>query len=673
MIYQNQRIYLPIIVLLIALIGCVPRQDNSFDILLDVYDPGFMNVVDAEVNQDKIGLLSHLSEPDPGLRYKAIMAYASFTDSTATDSIISLLQDPMRDIRAAAAYTLGQMGDSKVIPDLQNAFIQKDTGSIDLWLNHNILEAMGKIGSATELDQLASISTYRDKDTNLLLGQARSIYRFALRGITSQKGTDQMVNVVLNPNIDNKVRLVAAHYLMRAKEIDIFSTKHQLLSQLRKEQNVDIKMALAKAMGKVNDPELVDPLIDVYGEATDYRVKTNLLRSMQSYDSDSIRSLVFNALSDDNIHISNTAADHLIEAGRPEDVPMYRQYLNSPFRPQIKAKLIQAVLVNVSPYYTKTREFISYRAIQEYTNATDDNTKRAYIKALSSDVRNYQKICDLLINEESPVLQSELMQGLASITQNPNFSVSFRTPPDRQYALRYIARTIEATIRKGDLGAMAIAGGILGDQNLNLKDVGRLDFTYIDTMRQAISLPEGLEAYNALIPAQNFLLDTTLTAYTSPMSQKINWTDLQTLGDSSYVKIKTSRGDIDFTLYTKESPATVANFIRLANENFYDNKNFHRVVSNFVIQGGCTRGDGYGSPGFTIRSEFGPLYYDSEGIIGMASAGPHTESAQFFITHSPAMHLDGKYTIFGKVTKGMDVVHAIQEGDIIEDVQIRND
>jgi cyclophilin family peptidyl-prolyl cis-trans isomerase len=111
--------------------------------------------------------------------------------------------------------------------------------------------------------------------------------------------------------------------------------------------------------------------------------------------------------------------------------------------------------------------------------------------------------------------------------------------------------------------------------------------------------------------------------------------------------------------------------MQLSRDGFYDGLNFHRVVPNFVIQGGCPRGDGYGSLDYSIRSELPPLHYDDEGYIGMASAGNHTEGTQFFITHSPTPHLDGNYTIFGKVESGMNIVHQIQMGDQIKNIKVR--
>jgi len=111
------------------------------------------------------------------------------------------------------------------------------------------------------------------------------------------------------------------------------------------------------------------------------------------------------------------------------------------------------------------------------------------------------------------------------------------------------------------------------------------------------------------------------------------------------------------------------NFLKLSEKNYYDKTIFHRVVPNFVIQGGDPTGTGYGGPGYSIRGEYSPLTFE-EGMVGMASSGKDTEGSQFFITHSATPHLDGKYTIFGKVVEGMDVVDKILVGDYIESVKI---
>ena len=128
--------------------------------------------------------------------------------------------------------------------------------------------------------------------------------------------------------------------------------------------------------------------------------------------------------------------------------------------------------------------------------------------------------------------------------------------------------------------------------------------------------------------------------------------------------IQTDRGDITLELYPQHAPKTVNNFVFLAREGFYDGVAFHRVIADFVIQGGDPTGTGRGGPGYRFEDEVknNPLRHET-GVISMANAGPNTNGSQFFITHSPQPHLDGRHTVFGKVVSGMDVVNAIRQGD----------
>ncbi len=129
-------------------------------------------------------------------------------------------------------------------------------------------------------------------------------------------------------------------------------------------------------------------------------------------------------------------------------------------------------------------------------------------------------------------------------------------------------------------------------------------------------------------------------------------------------KIETNRGDIELELYAEYAPKTVNNFIFLAKEGFYDGVIFHRVISDFMVQGGDPTGTGRGGPGYKFEDEFegNPLRHETK-VISMANAGPNTNGSQFFITHSPQPHLDGMHTVFGKVVEGQEIVDAIQQGD----------
>lgn len=137
--------------------------------------------------------------------------------------------------------------------------------------------------------------------------------------------------------------------------------------------------------------------------------------------------------------------------------------------------------------------------------------------------------------------------------------------------------------------------------------------------------------------------------------------------------IKTAKGDMKVSFYDNDAPNTVANFVKLANDGFYNGLNFHRVIPDFVIQGGCPDGSGAGGPGYQIDCELtGDNQFHDRGVLSMAHAGRNTGGSQFFICHSRnnTSHLDRQHTCFGKVTEGLEVIDAIQPGDKIIEVVI---
>lgn len=137
------------------------------------------------------------------------------------------------------------------------------------------------------------------------------------------------------------------------------------------------------------------------------------------------------------------------------------------------------------------------------------------------------------------------------------------------------------------------------------------------------------------------------------------------------VIMETDKGTIELELFEKDAPNTVKNFEKLINEGFYNGLTFHRVIPDFVIQGGCPVGNGTGGPGYTIKCETeGNLNKHGTGALSMAHAGKDTGGSQFFITHSPQPHLDGVHTVFGKVISGMDVVNSIKQGDKMVNLKV---
>ena len=140
-----------------------------------------------------------------------------------------------------------------------------------------------------------------------------------------------------------------------------------------------------------------------------------------------------------------------------------------------------------------------------------------------------------------------------------------------------------------------------------------------------------------------------------------------------YALFDTDRGPIKLELYPDKAPLTVANFVNLARRGFYDGLNFHRVIADFMVQGGCPEGSGRCGPGYRFEDEADNGVRHERGVLSMANAGPNTNGSQFFITHVATPWLDGKHTVFGKVVEGLDVVDAVRQGDTIKSVRIEGD
>lgn len=157
------------------------------------------------------------------------------------------------------------------------------------------------------------------------------------------------------------------------------------------------------------------------------------------------------------------------------------------------------------------------------------------------------------------------------------------------------------------------------------------------------------------------------------LEEAVETLENQTNQTMKYAIISTEKGDMKAELYEKETPGTVANFVKLAESRFYDSLTFHRVIPDFVIQGGCPIGNGAGGPGYTIKCETSaPRQYHDRGVLSMAHRGKDTGGSQFFICHNRqnTQHLDGMHTCFGKVVEGLDVIDDIRPGDLILSIRI---
>ena len=332
---------------------------------------------------------------------------------------------------------------------------------------------------------------------------------------------------------------------------------------------------------------------------------------------------------------------------------------------RVKANLLSAALK-----FTHNKKDISDLIINYYNTSSNPYEKANLLLALGHDILSYKFISQQVHKSNEKVIGTFGMMALSEMRKNEDFdsiSAVFSRKTGKKLHAEF-AYIFKDAIMSGDMAKIAIAASVIRIPELNFRN--SYENTYFLT--QALNnckLPEEMEAYRELQKAIALVDGKEEPISPEIKKDKIDWSYISQIPHNQQIKIISSKGEILLRLFVNQAPVSVANFLKLAEKNYFDDKTIHRVVPNFVIQDGCPRGDGWGGPNYTICSEFALNYY-SEGSLGMASAGKDTESSQWFITHSPTPHLDGRYTNFGQVIKGMDVVHKLEVGDKIIDVEI---
>ena len=663
---------LNIIILLsgvLFLVKCVPPSEEGVtDIYVDFTDPRIQQLYDLQDRGQTDSLYRYFQHKDATYRYMAAMAFASIKDTTAVDSLVRMLYDPVDQVRVAAAYSLGQIGSPSAEEPLLNAFDRTDTSGVSRYFNAAVLEAVGKCGRENLVEKLATISTYTLKDTALLEGQAWGLYRYALREKTVPEGTTKMLEFATDLRYPDKVRLIGANYLMRAANINLEEDDDVIAPALAREDDPRVRMALVIALGKTKTERAANTLLYQYNIERDNRVKTNILRALANFEYAKVKPVVNQALEDPDVAIAQTAANFFVSNGIPEEATVYWQSAKTPGRPwQVATTLYGAALKHLPLSFEESRRYLNWELRRLYENAANPYEKAAALKALAKYGWNYRYIRDAAYPSELMPVRTASVEALAEIARMPDFNAFFG---GGRRAKKELSDCFRDAIENGDVGMMAVAAEVLRDPKLKFEETFD-SLILLENALKKLRLPQELETYNEVKKALDYFSGNEPTPIKRPQfTHKIPWKLITELKEETRAVIKTTKGDITLKLMPVDAPGTVANFLELVKDGYYKGKNFHRVAPNFVIQGGCPRGDGYGSLNYTIRSELPYLHYDQGGYVGMASAGNHTESSQFFITHSPALHLDGNYTIFAKVENGMDVVQKMEVGDVINEVTL---
>lgn len=650
----------------VALGACVPPGDDAgarARIEVDFNDPQQRRLYTFQDHMAVDSLVAYLDDEAPEARYLAARAFGSLVDARAVAPLTRLLADPVPDVREAAAYALGQQGEPAAEKDLVAAFDPGDTTGTYAEANAAILEAAGKLGDAGTLAALTGIQTYLPTDTTLLLGQARGIYRLGLRGVHGDAAVATMADRATEGAWPTPVRLLAAHYLRRA-EVSLDGYGQRLAAAIPLEGDPYVRAALAGALGRSGDAGVPASLTRLFGAEEHPLVREGLLRAAGRQPYGQVRGMLLAGARAPTPLVAEAAAEVLEAHGAAEDaVGYWRAARDSVADRSASLAMYRAALTHLPAYMQQTRQAVNGELIRRYRKTEDPTERAELLRALGGNPWNFrylvEQALDLPGTNES-VAAAEALDAIAARADVRSYFRGSYPTVRREYAA-YLRRAVES----GDPGLQAVAAVTLARPGWDFAGAYGGDLAWVTTAQSALALPRETETYYLLDEARAVLQPGYAPTRTPPdYNHDILWDTYRSLQPGLVVAIETPRGPIVVDLLEEAAPGTVVNFVELVRNGSFNGKRFHRVVPGFVTQGGGPRGDGYGGADYSLRTETPPgMYFDRPGYVGMASAGRHTEGVQFFFTHQPTPHLDGRYTIFGRVVSGLENVWALRRGD----------
>jgi cyclophilin family peptidyl-prolyl cis-trans isomerase len=651
-------------------------------------------------------LLNYLQSQDDKIVQRVLIALSNIQDSTTVDEIGNvLLNSDANQKKFFACFALGQIPCGKSNEYLINSFL----ADLDTQVTASAIYALGKTGDARTLEFLLNNvpDNYFVKN-----GLSFAIAKFAIRKITSAKAVDFLCRLAEenSPPVD---RGIIAYAFARTRNKDLLLPSHNTILALSKSDDWKTRMWAFSALGYISDINDMDYLIASLNKEENWQTKVNILNSLLLYKKTSesildeklvnaityryddanpnvvhtalrVTALLFSELSQPNQNLKTIKErlewffphDKAVEwQDKCEAILAYGTIFKDEVKKELLLKMSETENESLVPYIIKSFQFFkdgsvcreltdSVRAVVQRHNKANNqesgemiqdevlaNIYRAYVEALSAlkskvDAENRKYI--MLIMTEFTGSKDPSILDICFTALNDKIYEG-----DRKEIQFVLMMDYKELSYPKDKDAMISFINEFGE--LQMKEAESI-------LKENLNSPN----YDICKASANALKKITGKEYTFKTKPKtdFDWDFIKTLSLKRFATINTNRGAIKIELLPEFFPFTVQNFVKLSEKKFYDGTIFHRIVPNFVIQGGDPMNNGYGGPEFSIRSEFSGFFY-KEGAVGMASDGKDTEGSQFFIMHSPHHHLNGNYTLFGYVKEGQDVVDHIVPFDKI--------
>jgi cyclophilin family peptidyl-prolyl cis-trans isomerase/HEAT repeat protein len=606
-------------------------------------DAELIKIYDWQDKRLSDSLALYFQHADPTYRRHAALAFASVQDTLMADSLGHLLlSDADEQVRIAAAFALGQSPCRIGANQLTTSLTKEKSESVLRY----VLEALG---NTLPSHAIASLVDYLPQSSQEEEGKAWGLYKLGLRSITSPEVIKAALQGLASQHAGT--RLASAHFFSRSSLKD-FTDSSNLLLQASRDTDVFVRTAATLGLRHLKTDAGRTALIQC-AKDKDERVRVNALRALRTFPFDQTADAYLQSLNDSSHQVRVACAELVLTTATVD-------FANAVYQAATRATdwRVQATLFETVAKLQPTDTLFSVIK-SKYTASSSTYQKAALLSALGRSATNFSFVGSELTTASDPIILSSAALSLSSCNNAVDFNDN-----EKPAFLSFYKKAIE----RGDAAVTGIIAQILGDSTKKYKPL-LTDITFLKDARDKLSLPKDNEALQPIEAAIAYIEGRQPEEVKNTYNHPIDWNVVRSIPTDQKAIIQTTQGAITLRLFVDESPGSVANFVTLTRQGYFNGKFFHRIVPNFVIQAGCVRGDGWGSEDYSIRSEFTLRSY-REGSVGMASAGKDTEGTQWFITHSPTPHLNGRYSIFAEVTEGMNVVNAIGVGDKITNIQL---
>lgn len=582
-----------------------PEQESGMQSLFD--DETLVKIYDAAHRGDTAALYLHSESETAAYRMAYARLMGSVLPEAAPEALEDLLMDPIPYVRLYAAFAVGQIGNEKSLPALEKAFKKATIPEIKA----EFLEAIGK---CADVNAMSFLVTYNPNTAIEESGKMWGIYRGMLKG---QLKKEQLEIVIAHlKSQEEETRLAAANVLARQKDFGLSEFAEEIYQKAKNETNPEIKGTLGYALAKTEYAEKyaldilnanVSPLLRAIGLLVLPNPKDHLRR-------------IEDGLISESPWVAMSAAKRLAEVDSFVPSPSTVAAARTTSIPEVSAVIALSLLRSDAE---KGKEYYN-RSWARLGNPV----KRSVLLGVWADFPEGIDTLSAYLFDDGPLGTAATAAFLKGMKTYPSWSENFAAYADTVFSRGLLSQSC--------LYAEA------------LRSPERKKLVSAETLLDALEKfkkPELVEGYQAIATTlkENHGVEKPSLAIDH---EPIDWDMVKSLGQNPRLSLFIRGEEYTIRLVPEDAPSGVSHIANLAKAGFYNETFFHRIVPGFVSQGGGPRGDGYGSDDHILRSEFSPLKY-GKGVVGLASAGKDTESCQFFFTHLPTPHLDGRYTIIG--------------------------